>query len=64
MHKAFIPSIMYSESYLLFNMKHDTVRGFFGRHNHMHQYVKLKAFPPLTYLTKGIWSKDKNEQFE
>lgn len=47
MHKAFNPSIIYSESYLLLNIKHDTVRIFFGRHNHMHQNVKLKAFSPL-----------------
>lgn len=30
--KLLIPlSIIYSKSYLLFNMKHDIVRGFFGR---------------------------------
>lgn len=45
--KAFTPSTMYSESYLLFTMKHDIVRGVFWQTYHMHQYVKFTAFSSL-----------------
>lgn len=48
---------MYSESYLLFNMTHDTVRGFFGTHNHMHQYVNTQSILPLE-LT---WPKESDQ---